>query len=247
MSTALTPVDLNQLPSTQLGTDEQFAELSRRSGFLGRLRLFTKGDAINLGLVAPGTYGIEESKDRIIKLGPQIDILPLGWRTKALDMSDSDAVIVNYDPTSDTFKDIAARSEEPESRCQYGISFLVVERSTGRLLEFFCGGKSTRPIASDIAVFCPLTQADIDRKKAGGADVSKMEPHGPKPCTLKARLAKSKKGYSWHVPDVQPCSVPFSNLPPQETIVAEIQKFVTAKSGDVEAVKDEPGKKARAR
>lgn len=247
MSTALTPVDLNQLPSTQLGTDEQFAELSRRSGFLGRLQLFTKGEAINLGLVPPGTYGIAESKDRIIKLGPQIDILPLAWRTKALDMSDSDAVIAVYDAKSDTFKDIAARSEEPESRCQYGISFLVVERTTGRLLEFFCGGKSTRPIASDIAVFCPLTQADIDRKKEGGADVSKMEPHGPRPCTLKVRLAKSKKGYSWHVPDVQPCSVPFSNCPSPEIIVTEISRFLTAKSGDVETVKEEPGKKARAR
>ena len=79
------------------------------------------------------------------------------------------------------------------------------------------------------------------------SDVSQMEPHGPRPCTLKVRLAKSKKGYSWHVPDVQSCSVPFTNLPTQEAIVAEINKFLTAKSGDVETVKEEPGKKARAR
>ncbi len=247
MSTALTPVNLDQLPSTQLGSDEQFAELSRRAGFLGRLQLFTKGDAINQGLVPPGTYGIPESKDRIIKLGAQIDVLPLARRPKALDMSDKDAIISNYDPTSEEFKEIAARSTESESGCQYGTSFLVVERTTGRLLEFFCGSKSTRPIAGDIAVFLPLTQADIDRKKEAGADVSKMEPHGPRPCTLKVRLAKSKKGYSWHVPDVQPCSVPFTNLPTQEAIVAEINKFLTAKSGDVETVKEEPGKKARAR
>ena len=36
----------------------------------------------------------------------------------------------------------------------------------------------TRPTAGDIAVFLPLTQADIDRKAAGGADVSQMEPDG---------------------------------------------------------------------
>ncbi len=246
MSTALTPVNFDQLPSTQLGSDEQFAELSRRAGFLCRLQLFTKGDAINQGLVPPGTYGIVESKDRIIKLGPSIDVLPLARRPKALDMSDKDAVIVNYDPNSDEFKDIAARSQEPESGCQYGTSFLFVERTTGRLLEFFCGSKSTRPIAGDIAVFLPLTQADIDRKKEAGADIGKMEPHGPKPCTLKARLAKSKKGYSWHVPDVQSCSVPFTNLPSSEVVVAEINKFVTAKSGDVETVKED-NRKARAR
>ena len=199
------------------------------------------------GLVPPGTYGIPESENKIVKLGPQIDILPLARRTKALDMNDKEAIIANYDATSDEFKDIAARSQEPESKCMYGTSFLVFERTTGRLLEFFCGSKSTRPIAGDIAVFLPLTQADIDRKKAAGADVSQMEPHGPRPCTLKVRLAKSKKGYSWHVPDVQSCSVPFSNLPSTETLVAEIDKFLTAKTGEVETVKEEPGKKARAR
>ena len=46
----------------------------------------------------------------------------------------------------------------------YGTSFLVFERTTGRFLG------TTRPTAGDIAVFLPLTQADIDRK-AAGADV----------------------------------------------------------------------------
>jgi len=115
MSTALTPVNLDQLPSTQLGSDEQFAELSRRPGFLERLQLFTKGDAINQGLVPPGTYGIPESKDRIIKLGAQIDVLPLARRTKALDMSEQ-TPIANYDATSDQFKDIAARSQESDRK-----------------------------------------------------------------------------------------------------------------------------------
>ena len=61
------------------------------------------------------------------------------------------------------------------------------------------------------------------------------------------RLAKNKRGHSWHVPDVQSCSVPFTNLPAMEVIVDEINKFLTAKSGEVETVKEEPGKKARAR
>ncbi len=247
MSTVLATVDLNQLPATQLGSDEQFDEMSRSTGFLGRLQLFSKGNAINEGLIPPGSYGIPESDKKIVKLGPSIDVLPLARRLKALDMSDAEAIIANYDATSDEFKDIAARSQESDSKCMYGTSFLVFERTTGRFLEFFCGSKSTRPIAGDVAVFLPLSQAQIDAKKAAGSDVSKMEPHGPRPCTLKVRLAKNKRGHSWHVPDVQPCSVPFANLPTVNVIADEIAKFLSIKNGEVESVKEEPGKKARAR
>ena len=115
MSTDLVTVDLTQLPSTQLGSDEQFSELSRSASFLGRLQLFTKGDAINEGLIPPGTYGIPESEKKIVKLGAQIDVLPLARRTKALDMSEQ-TPIANYDATSDQFKDIAARSQESDRK-----------------------------------------------------------------------------------------------------------------------------------
>jgi hypothetical protein len=120
-----------------------------------------------------------------VKLGPSIDILPLARRLKALDMSDKEAIIANYDPTSDDFKDIAARSNESDSGCMYGTSFLVFEKQTGRFLEFFCGSKSTRPIAGDIAVYLPLTEAQIAAKKAAGSDVSQMKAHGPVPCTIR--------------------------------------------------------------
>ena len=222
MSTALTTVDFNQLPSTQLGTDEQFDQHSRSTGFLGRLQLFSKGNAINEGLIPPGTYGIPESDKKIVKLGPSINVLPLARRLKALDMSDKEAIRAKYDPNSEDFKDIAARSNEQDSGCMYGTSFLVFEVSTGRFLEFFCGSKSTRPIAADIAVFLPLTQAQIDAKKKAGADVGKMEAHGPRPCTMKVRLAKNKRGHSWHVPEIQSCSVPVTNLPDMKVIV-EVQ------------------------
>ena len=246
-ATALQTVDLTQLPSTQLGSDDQFEAASRANAFLGRLQLFTKGNAINEGLVPPGTYGIPESDKKIAKLGPEIDVLPLAKRLKALDLSDKEAIINNYDPNSEQFENIKERSKEQNSGCMWGTSFLVLERTTGRFLEFFCGSKSTRPIAGDIAVFLPLSQAQIDAKKAAGADVSKMEPHGPRPCTLKVRLAKNKRSHSWHVPDVQPCSVPFTNLPAINVIADEIIRFLTVKSGEVETVNEEPGKKARAR
>lgn len=246
MSTALTTIDLNQLPSTQLGSDEQFESMSRATGFLGRLQLYSKNKEVSEGLIPPGHFGIPDG-EKIAKLGPQIDILPLAKRLKALDLSDKEAIVNNYDANSEEFQSIKARSEGADSGCMYGTSFLVFERQSGRFLEYFFGTKSARPIAGDVAVFLPLTQADIDRKKAAGADVSQMKPHFAQPCTMKARLAKDKRGHSWHVPDVQPCSIPFTNLPAWETIVAEITKFLTAKTGDVETVKEEPGKKTRAR
>lgn len=247
MSTALTPVDLTQLPSTQVGDDQQFVDASRRSAFLSRLHLFSKGEAIDECLIPPGHYGIPESKKEIIKLGPQVDILPLAKRLKALDMSDKQAIINNYDPASQEYADIKARSTQSNSGCLWGTSFLVFERESGRFLEFFCGTVSSRPIAGDIAVYLPLTQADIDRKRAAGADTSHMEPHFAEACTLKTRIAKSvKKGFSWHVPDVHPCSVPFTNLPSSEVIIEEIRKFTNPPKSEVETVTEEP-KNARAR
>ena len=65
--TNLVPVDLSQLPSVQVGTDDQFLELAKSSEFIGRLQLFTKGKAINKGLVKPGSYGIPESDEDFVR------------------------------------------------------------------------------------------------------------------------------------------------------------------------------------
>jgi hypothetical protein len=64
--------------------------------------------------------------------------------------------------------------------------------------------------------------------------------------TLKVRLAENKKGM-WHCPMVVKCSAPFAKIPPTATIVREINKFLTAKSGGVEKVEEPAGHKARAR
>ena len=208
-------VDLTQLPSTQLGSDDQFEAASRANAFLGRLQLFTKGNAINEGLIPPGTYGIPESDKKIAKLGPEIDVLPLAKRLKALDLSDKEAIINNYDPNSEQFENIKERSKEQNSGCMWGTSLLG-----GRRVVSWSSSGIAGPIGGDIAVFLPLVQPDIDRKAAAGADVSQMKPHFANPCTLKVRLAKSQKGYSWHVPDVQPCST-ITNLPSQESILIQ--------------------------
>ena len=129
--TSLVLVNLDQLPSTQVGTDDQFNDLAKSADYIGRLQLFTKGKAVNKGQVRPGHYGIPEGEE-VIDLGDTIDIVPLAKRPKALDMSDMDAIITKYDPEDAEFKRIKAESLEKDSHCMFGISFLVYERSTAR-------------------------------------------------------------------------------------------------------------------
>ncbi len=238
----LVPVDFAQLPSTQVGTLEQLEDLAKSADFIGRLQLFTKGKAINKGLVRPGHYGIPVSDEEVIDLGDTIDIVPLAVRPKALDMTDKDAIITSYDPESAEFKRIAAQSAEKESHCMYGLSFLVYERTTGRFLEFFCGSKSTRSESKKVLPFLPLAQAAIDANPA----LKGQQAHGPLPLTLKSRLVE-KGSYSWHVPVVVKCSTPFTKLPTTDRIVKEITAFTTVKGDGVERVQEPEGKKQRAR
>ena len=148
-------------------------------------------------------------------------------------MTDNEAIIANYDPDSDEFKRIAAKSLEKESHCMYGPSFLVFERSRGLFLEFFCGNKSSRSEAKKVYSYLPLTQADIDAKAATGNDVSNLQPHGPLPLTLKSRLVE-KGTYSWHVPVVTKCSTAFTNFPKQDRVNKEIGAFLNVKDNGVE-------------
>jgi hypothetical protein len=219
------PVKPKQRSSKQLGTDEQFAHLSAKdTGYTLSLELYAKGEAVNRGLVRPGNYGIPDG-EKVIDLGDSIDIIPLARRPKAIDMTDTDAVLVNYDPESEEFKRIAAKSLEKESHYMYGPSFLIFESSTGRFLEFFCGRKNTRSEAKKIYPFLPLTAADIACQKAAGNYVTGLDAHDPLPLTLKSRLIE-KGSYSWYVPVVTKCGNPFTKMPTMDRITKEIMAFM---------------------
>ena len=243
-NTAMVPVNLEQLPSTQIGTDDQFAELAKGGDYIGRMQLFTKSKANMKGLIPSGHYGIPDSDEEITDLGQSVDLLPLARRPKAIDMTDMEALVITYDMESEEFKRIAAKSAESDSHCQYGPSFLVYERSTKRFLEFFCGNKSSRIEAKKLFPFLPLSQADIDAKAANGNGVGDLKPHGPIPVTLKTKVAENRKG-TWHVPVVVMCGAPFTRLPSGEVIVREIGKFLTVKDNGVEKVQDTRPARAR--
>lgn len=237
MSNLPVAFDFSQLPSTQVGSSAAFDDIAKSSDYQSRLQLYTKGAAIDEGRIKPGHYGIPKGKEKIVDLGETVDVLVLARRAKAVDMTDRDAIRVSYDSESDEFKRIAETSKEKESNCMYGVSFLIYERTTREFLEFYCGSKSAREILQEVYSFMPLSPAE--------AKIVGQEPHGPIPMTLAANYVK-KGRFSWHAPEVRPCSTPFANVPDMATITKEIIKFVNVKNDGVETA-PETAKKARAR
>jgi hypothetical protein len=221
MSNAMIPLDVNQLPSTEV--NEKYDNLAKGVDFLGRLQLYTRGKPIDKGLIAPGHYGIPVQQDEIHDLGDSCDVIPLARRPKAVDLSDRENIITVYDDESQEFKRIAEASFQRDSGCMFGVSFLMYERTTGRFLEFFCGTKSSRPEAKNIYPFLP--------------HVEDGEQVGPFPMTLKVRYIEKK--FSWHVPTVHKCSTPFTNLPDPSKVAEEIERFVNPKESEVEVVEDD--------
>lgn len=240
MSNDLIPIDFNQLPSTSIGSKEIYDDLAKGGEFLGRLQLFGKGKYVDKGLVRPGHFGIPISAEEVIDLGKSIDVIPLARRPKALDMSDKPVIAV-YDENDPEFKRIRDRSAVKNSQCQFGPSFLVVERTTGRLLEYFLGAPTHRPEAKRIYPFLPLTANDIARAVAAGEETD-TEPHGARSLTLTSKYIE--KEFSWYVPVVTECSTPFKTLPKMTLIQEEILKFLTAKT-EVEVAPEEPASKPK--
>ncbi len=242
MSNELTVAGLSQLQAVGFNAaSDLLGELTKSSEFLERIQLYSKGGPIDRDLIRPGHYGVPNGDESVRDLGVEIDILPLCCRPKALDLSDRDAIVTNYDPSSDTFKSIKERGATPNSGCMYGLTFLVLERSTGQFYELFCGvNKSMRMESDKIALFLPLPEeAAVRLEELKGV---KVEPHGPLACTLKAKYV-TKRNYGWHVPVCVKCSTPFTNLPPLDRIQAEVTKFMNLSNTDIEKAEDAPASK----
>jgi hypothetical protein len=212
MTTAVAVFDPSAFTgAVQAVSDEKFALLASSSGgFLLSLKLYgASSKECKKGQIPIGHYGIRESEDDVVDLGDTVDILPLTWRPKALDWSDKNNVIAVHDMDDPEFQRIAEATldEDTKSTCAAGPAFLVFERSTGRFLEWFCGGKSAQRAAGTLRGFLP---------------VPGKSP--PQPATLKVRFVE--KQFSWHAPTVHKCSTPFTNLPNMAVINREVEKFL---------------------
>jgi hypothetical protein len=226
MSNALSVFDPNQLPRTYAGNADDYKDVGK-TDYLLRLSLYSKGKPIDKGLIKPGHFGVQISKDRVEDLGDSIDVLFLAKRYKAVDMSDPDALIVVFDKDSDEYKRIEEESKIKDSNCMAGVDFLLYESSTGRFLDFHCSTKSADREAGAMMAYLPISQADIDAQGLKG-----VKPQGPVPATLKSEYV-TKKNWAWFAPQVQKCSN-FTNPPSLADVSAEITKFITEKGTEVE-------------
>jgi len=231
-----------QLPSCDIGLDV-FESLTKSSDFLQRIQLYTKGRMIDKGIIGSGRYGVPQGEDEVVDLGDEVDVIPFAWRPKALDTSDRDAIIEVYDPCSEEFQRIQAAAQEKDSGCMYGPTFLVFERSTGKFYELFCGNASGRISSRSIMPYCPISEGGAAKQTEQTGKM--VEAHGPEMCTLGVKYTQ-KKTYGWHVIVVHRCSTPFDNLPAQEVILEEVNRFLAREGSGVERVtEDVTGGRAR--
>lgn len=219
-----------QLPVLKTDELNQVAEVSQGSEFLPRIQLVTKGKYVDTGKIGPGRWGVPlPGGEEIQDLGPSIDVLPLWARAKALDMGDRDAIVAVYNSKDPEFQRI--KNAPKNTGCMWGPSFLVIERSTGKLYELFFGNASGRNEAGKLQPFLPSSDN-------GGS---------PLPATLNIRYKKTPD-YGWHVPVVTKCSEPFdpADCPSEEVITKELEKFRNPKAG-VQKVEEEAPASKRAR
>ena len=208
-SNGLVPVVKSNLPvSTQ--NNEVFQDLAKSAAFLGRLQLYSKGAAIMKGLIGSGEFGIPEGDEKITVLGGKLDAVVLARRPKALDISDTNAIVQSFDPNSADFKRISKESNTKDSGCMYGVSFLIYERTSKRFLEYFAGTKTARGCCGDLFPFLPESHA---------ADAEYLTP-----VTMSSRLIE-KGTYAWHAPVFNKCSTPI-DLPAQDRVAEEMTKFL---------------------
>lgn len=237
----LITTDLTQLPSVQVGTDEDFESLSNATNFLQRLELKSKGVLVDMQVVKPGSYCVPKGNNEADDLGNKIDLLVLAKKPKALDMSDKEAVIVSYERGSEVFADIEERSATQNSHCMYGATFLVFERSTRKFYEFFCGTASLRRVIGEVSAAMTLTQEQIDAR-----GLKNVEPHGPITLNFTSKITKNAQGNTWFVPVITPSSNPIQ-LDQKEfaQAVKEITKFTTLDESGPEKVTEGASGRAR--
>lgn len=233
----------NLVPAESVEQSKELDKFSQGTAFLKRIQLYSKGKSNSDGvLIDMGNFGIPKSAEEIMSLGKEIDVIPFARRAKAVDLSDTDNIIVTYDTASDEFKRIVNLADTTkDSGCVYGPTYLVYERTTGEFYEYFCNNKSSRIASSDINPFLPVSQAQIDANLS-----DEKNPRGPMPLHMKAKYVK-KGRYEWFVPEISKAMTPFKKVPNREEIKTALDIFQKSEESKVEVVDDKSDKKGRRR
>ena len=226
MSKDLVTLKLN-VPAVADDVLSQVEEVSKGADFIPRLQLIGKGKYVDTNKIGPGRWGVPQAGgEEVTDLGESIDVIPLAARPKAMDVSDTEAIITVYDTQNPEFKRII---EAPKnSGCMWGPTYLVYERSSKSFYELFFGNASGRAEAGKLRPFLP---------KDGQVSAA----------TLNIRYKPSKTFGGWHVPVIVKCTMPFKDLPPIEEINATIEKFMSIEPSVEKAPEQTPQQAQRAR
>ena len=208
-----------------LTTGESFQSIVSGGDYLPRLQLFgSKSDACAEGKIGIGHYG--SVKDSVITdLSPEVDIVIIGWRPKALQI-DGENLVIAFHPnivdgkiTDPLFKKIVDKAGIRNSGCMYGPEFLVWIPSITTFATYHMNNPTNRREARN------------------------MEPLLGKAATLKCRLIDQGK-YKWHGPVILPCSAPIE-MPSDDEIREQFNKFKDPPQNDVELAENTGGERAR--
>jgi hypothetical protein len=191
-------IKIEGVDSIQKWSADDFAKVSTTGDYLPRLQLMTAGsEQCKTGEFPINHYAIVKDS-KFTDYGPAIDILPIAWRPKALDMS-GEVILTDYTPDSEKFKAIITKSEVNDSGCMYGPEYLVWVPVAKTFALFFLGSKS------------------------GRRESPKLNARLLTASTLKSKKIVTEK-HTWFCPEIARCSTPF-DVPTKEQIVEQVEKF----------------------
>lgn len=226
MSNEIIPAQLGgalaNLGSAKYADDKAFDIVATGANFLPRVMLMgSNSTAVKEGKINQGRYALVRSKDSLEDLSPELPVLVLGWRPKAMQIGD-DSVISIFNPKSTEFLRIATKADsgEQDTGCMYGPEFLVWVPATKSFATFFMSSKTAR------------------------REAPQMKALMGKGALLKCQLIKAGK-FAWHGPVVTMYSAPFTALPEMDAISDQVAKFNNPPEEETEAVPEGADDRAR--
>lgn len=133
---------------------ETFNENARSTNFPPRFQLCSYNThVVQDDKVKAGHFALVDNEEVIADFGPETNVMNYGFRYKALDMRDRNAVKAYYDPFSPDFKVIKdiALSGEKDCGCLSGVEFLVYcpDSKVTKWATFYFASKTLKRVAKN--------------------------------------------------------------------------------------------------
>lgn len=173
-------------------------------GYASRLQFISTGSSklVTAGQVKIGSYALVNG-EKVVDLGKEILVVPLGRLDKAIDFSSGDETIVAFGEGTPEYDKIKAEVVKDgfDSGCMYGPVFLCYEVSSAQFVELFLNNVSGRNEAENINEFLPISvEASDAHFAATGERVNARAPRAAKLGSKEVTSKRGKKTYIYNVP-----------------------------------------------